>query len=342
MDWIIIVLLLIALAAIVQLWLELSRQRKLTLSANFAVEEAQHELERLQAAQAQTIHVTRLAALGQMVVGIARDISVPVGFARNNLGLIDELLEEYRGLVQKYDLAVQHCLQPVDLLFSADKASLDKLVKYVEEARRKLFEARANVESSALPRNAKQLLADGADSLGELASRAQSLKEFARSDSDAPALVDVGERVDKALALARPRLNDRIEVVRQIAGLPRVRVAPGDLDQVFLALITNAAQAIEGKGKITITGRTAGDQIELAVEDTGSGMADNVLPKIFEPFFSTRPAGEGSGLGLTIAHKIITGMGGTIRVKTTPRQGSVFTVTLPVGGAAAAESADVR
>ena len=343
MDWIIVVLLLIALAAVVQLWLELGRQRKLNLSANFAVEEAQRELDRLQAAQAQTIHVTRLAALGQMVVGIARDLNAPLGFARNNLVQISDLLEEYRGLVQKYDTAVQHCLQPVDLLFSADKSSLDKLVKYVEEARRKLFEARANVESSALPRNAKQLLADGADSLGELSARAQSLKDFARSDGDGPTLVDIGERVDRALELARPRLSDRVEVVRQLGGLPRVRVASGDLEQVFLALITNAAQAIEGKGRIAISGKSAGDQVELAFEDSGIGIADNVLPKIFEPFFSTRPAGEGTGLGLTIAHKIITGMGGTIRVKTTPRQGSVFTVTLPVAGsAAAADAGDVR
>jgi signal transduction histidine kinase len=345
MDWIMVVLLLIALAAIVQLWIELSRQRRLTLSANFAVEEAQHELERLQAAQAQTIHVTRLAALGQMVVGLARDINVPVGFAQNNLAIIGELLDEYRTLVQRYDMAVQHCLQPVDLLFSADKASLDKLVKFVEEARRKLFEARASVESSALPANARQLLADSGNSLAQVSTRAQSLKDFARSDSDALTLVDVGERVDRALALAQPRLHDRIEVVRQLGPLPRVRCAPGDLEQVFLALITNGALAIEGKGKLTISGRTAGDQIELAFEDTGIGMADNVLPKIFEPFFSTRPAGEGTGLGLTIAHKIVTGMGGTIKVKTAPRQGSVFTVTLPAGataGAPAMDSADVR
>src|SRR6516165_4395915 len=181
MDWIMVVLLLIALAAIVQLWIELSRQRRLTLSANFAVEEAQRELERLQAAQAQTIHVTRLAALGQMVVGLARDINVPVGFAQNNLAVIGELLDEYRTLVQRYDMAVQHCLQPVDLLFSADKASLDKLVKFVEEARRKLFEARANVESSALPANARQLLADSGNSLAQVSTRAQSLKDFARS-----------------------------------------------------------------------------------------------------------------------------------------------------------------
>jgi signal transduction histidine kinase len=351
MDWIMVVLLLIALAAIVQLWIELSRQRRQTMSANFAVEEAQQELERLQAAQAQTIHVTRLAALGQMVVGLARDINVPVGFAQNNLAMIGELLDEYRTLVQRYDMAVQHCLQPVDLLFSADKASLDKLVKFVEEARRKLFEARANVESSALPANARQLLADSGNSLAQVTTRAQSLKDFARSESDAPTLVDVGERIERALTLAQPRLHDRIEVVRQLGSLPRVRCTPGDLDQVFLALITNGALAIEGKGKLTISGRTAGDQVELAFEDTGIGMADNVLPKIFEPFFSTRPAGEGTGLGLTIAHKIVTGMGGTIKVKTAPRQGSVFTLTLPSATAAGAgvataapamETADVR
>jgi len=341
MDWITILLLLIALAAIVQLWMELSRQKKQTMSANFAVEEAQRELDRLQAAQTQTIHVTRLAALGQMVVGISRDIDVPLGFARNNIAIIVELLEEYRELVQHYDTAVQHCLQPVDLLFSADKASLDKLVKYVEEARRKLFEARANVESSALPRNSKQLLIDARDRLGELIVGTQSLKEFATSGTDSPTLVDVAERVDKALELARPRLHDRIEVVRQLGSLPRVRCAPGDLDQVFLSLITNAALAIEGNGKLTIGAKSAADQIEVTFEDDGCGMAENVLPKIFEPFFSTRPAGEGTGLGLTIAHKIISGMGGTIRVQTVPRQGSVFTVQLPVGPAPA-ETADVR
>jgi two-component system NtrC family sensor kinase len=341
MDWTLLILLLVALAAIVQLWLELRKQRRETVSANFAVEEAQRELERLQAAQAQTIHVTRLAALGQLIVGITRDVNVPLGFAQNNIAMIADLLEEYRGLVQRYDLAVQHCLQPVDLLFSADKASLDKLVKYVEEARRKLFEARANVESSALPTNARQLLADSSECLTQLSSRVLSLKEFARSDADSTVLTDVGERVDKALALAQPRIHDRIEVVRQFSVLPKVRCAPGDLDQVFLALITNAALAIEGKGRITITGRLAGEQVEVAFEDNGNGIADNILPKIFEPFFSTRAPGEGTGLGLTIAHKIITGMGGSIRVKTAPKQGSVFTVTLPVSPAAP-ESGDVR
>ena len=333
MDWTLLFLLLIALAAIVQLWIALTNQRRQTLSANFAVEEAQQELDRLQAAQAQTIQVTKLAALGQMVAGVAREVNAPLGLAQGNIEVVGEMLTEYRELVQRYDAAVQHCLQPVDLLFSADKASLDKLVKFVEEARRKLFEARANVETSPLVKKAEVLLGDSRSALAQMSGRVLSIKEFARTDIDAPTLIDVGECVDNALALAQSRLPDRIKLVRQMGVLPKVRSVPGDLDQVFLALVNNAAAAMEGEGTLTITGKQAGERIEVVFEDTGSGIADDILTKIFEPFFTTRPRGEGAGLGLTIAHRIIAGLGGSIQVKTTPKKGSAFTVSLPVGTA---------
>ena len=171
MDWTLILLLLVALAAIVQLWIALTNQRRQTLSANFAVEEAQHELDRLQAAQAQTIQVTKLAALGQLIAGVAREINAPLGLAKGNIEVVGEMLAEYRSLVERYDEAVQHCLQPVDLLFGADKASLDKLVKFVEEARRKLFEARANLENSALEKKTQVLLDDSHGALAQLSGR---------------------------------------------------------------------------------------------------------------------------------------------------------------------------
>jgi signal transduction histidine kinase len=331
MDWTLILLLLVALAAIVQLWLALNNQRRQTLSANFAVEEAQHELDRLQAAQAQTIQVTKLAALGQMIAGVTREINAPLGLARGNIEVVGEMLAEYRSLVQQYDAAVQHCLQPVDLLFGADKASLDKLVKFVEEARRKLFEARANLENSALEKKTEVLLDDSRGALAHLSGRALSIREFARTDIDAPMLIDIGECVDSALALAQSRLPERIKVVRQIGALPKVRSVPGDLDQVFLALISNAAAAMEAEGTLTVSGKQAGDRIEVVIEDTGAGISDDILPKIFEPFFTTRPRGEGTGLGLTIAHRIVAGLGGSIQVKTTPKHGSAFSVSLPAG-----------
>jgi two-component system NtrC family sensor kinase len=331
MDWTLLLLLLVALAAIVQLWIALTNQRRQTLSANFAVEEAQDELERLQAAQAQTIQVTKLAALGQMIAGVAREINAPLGLAKGNIEVVGEMLAEYRSLVQQYDAAVQHCLQPVDLLFGADKASLDKLVKFVEEARRKLFEARANLENSALAQKTEVLLDDSRSALAQLSGRALSIKEFARTDIDAPALIDIGECVDSAFALAQSRLPERIKVVRQIGALPKVRSVPGDLDQAFLALINNAAAAMEGEGTLTVSGKLAGDRIEVVFEDTGSGISDDILPKIFEPFFTTRPRGEGTGLGLTIAHRIVAALGGSIQVKTTPKHGSAFSVSLPAG-----------
>jgi two-component system NtrC family sensor kinase len=339
MDWTLLLLLLVALGAIVQLWLALNNQRRQTLSANFAVEEAQQDLERLQAAQAQTIQVTKLAALGQMIAGVAREINAPLGLAQGNIEVVGEMLAEYRSLVQQYDAAVQHCLQPVDLLFGADKASLDKLVKFVEEARRKLFEARANLENSAMANKTEVLLADSRSALAQLSGRALSIKEFARTDIDAPTLVDIGECVDNALALARSRLPERIKLVRQIGALPKVRCVPGDLDQVFLALINNAAAAMEGEGTLTVSGTQAGERIEVVFEDTGTGIGDDILPKIFEPFFTTRPRGEGAGLGLTIAHRIVSGLGGSIQVKTTPKHGSAFSVSLL---SASADGSDVR
>ena len=339
MDWTLLLLLLIALAAIVQMWIALTNQRRQTLSANFAVEEAQQELERLQAAQAQTIQVIKLAALGQLVSGFAREINMPLGLSQGNIDVVREMLDEYRNLVQQYDAAVQYCLQPVDLLFSADKQSLDKLVKFVEDARRKLFEARAALDKSPLVKNAADLLGDSRNALAQLSGRVLSIKEFARTDVATPVPVDVGASIDNALALAQSRLPDRIKVVRAWGALPKVRCVPGDLDQVFLSLINNAAAAIEGEGTITISGKAAGDRVELAFDDTGAGISDEILPKIFEPFFTTRPRGEGTGLGLTIAHKIINALGGSISVKTTPKRGSTFSVSVPTSPA---ESVDVR
>jgi signal transduction histidine kinase len=266
-----------------------------------------------------------------MIAGVAREINAPLGLAKGNIEVVGEMLAEYRSLVQQYDAAVQHCLQPVDLLFGADKASLDKLVKFVEEARRKLFEARANLENSALAKKTQVLLDDSRGALAQLSGRTVSIKEFARTDIDAPALTDIGECVDNALALAQSRLPERIKVVRQVGALPKVRSVPGDLDQVFLALVNNAAAAMEGEGTLTVSAKQAGDRIEVVFEDTGSGIGDDILPKIFEPFFTTRPRGEGTGLGLTIAHRIVAALGGSIQVKTTPKHGSAFSVSLPVG-----------
>jgi signal transduction histidine kinase len=332
----VVVLLLAACGALAFLWLQ---ERK--KNSDFIAREArtQDEIKRLQATQSQVIHTTKLASLGQMVAGVAHEINTPLGFVKSNVEVVGDLLDDYLKLVKLYDAAVQLCLQPVDLIFGADKAALDKLVKYVEEARRKLFEARANLESSSLLKDAKELLGDAGDGLTQLASLVQNLKGFSRVDRDGMDSVDLNEGLDSALMIAQHQLRDRVKVVKHLQPLPKVRCMASQMNQVFLNLITNAAQAIEGEGTLTIESKPVGQTIEMSFADTGCGITDDVLPKIFDPFFTTKPVGEGTGLGLSIVHKIIKGHNGSVKVRTTPKKGSIFTITLPVDGPAAGTAA---
>jgi signal transduction histidine kinase len=155
-------------------------------------------------------------------------------------------------------------------------------------------------------------------------------------DRDGMDTMDLNEGIESALMIAQHQLRDRVKVVKQLQALPKVRCMPSQMNQVFLNLITNAAQAIDGDGTLTIASKVEGGQVQLDFTDTGCGIPDDVLPKIFDPFFTTKPVGEGTGLGLSIVHKIVKGHGGTIKVRTTPRKGTTFTVSLPVNGSGAA------
>ncbi|MBS0558053.1 MAG: hypothetical protein JSR27_11630 [Proteobacteria bacterium] len=323
---------LVLLAACAWLGFEMLRLRRANLALRAGNAESEAELKRLQSTQSQVIHTTKLASLGQMVAGVAHEINTPLGFVKSNVEVVGDLLDDYRKLVKQYDAAVQVCLQPVDLIFNADKASLDKLVKHVEDARRKLFEARAAVEKSPLLNDAKELLGDASEGLTQLSGLVQNLKGFSRVDRDGMDSMDLNEGIECALTIAQHQLRDRVKVVKHLQPLPKVRCMPSQMNQVFLNLITNAAQAIDGDGTLTIDSRVEGSQVLMDFTDTGSGIPDDVLPKIFDPFFTTKPVGEGTGLGLSIVHKIIKGHGGSIKVRTTPRKGSTFTVSLPVNG----------
>ncbi len=331
--------LLLLLAAAISLGLAAHKLRRENASLRGQHEQAAAEMKQLQSSQAQVIHTTKLASLGQMVAGVAHELNTPLGFVKSNVEVVGDLFDDYRKQVKAYDAAVQYCLQPVELIFGADKASLDKLVSHVDDARRKLFEARNVVVKSPLIEEAKELLNDSRDGITQLASLVQNLKGFTRLDRDGMDAMDLNEGVDSALMIARHQLRDRIQVVRQLAPVPKVRCMPSQINQVFLNLITNAAQAMGDEGKLTVSSRATKDSVEVSFSDTGGGIPDDVLPKIFDPFFTTKAPGEGTGLGLSIVHKIVKSHGGTIKVRTTPGKGTEFTVALPTDPPKAAPAA---
>ncbi len=135
--------------------------------------------------------------------------------------------------------------------------------------------------------------------------------------------------MDDAAALLQHDLKGRIELVKDLQP-GSVPCQPGPMTQVFMNLFKNAAQAIDGPGRIEVQSRTGPDGLEIVVADSGRGIAPEDLPKIFEPFFTTKGVGEGTGLGLAIVHGIVEKHGGTIRCSSEPGRGTRFTLCLPV------------
>ena len=277
---------------------------------------AKAEAKTAAASQAQVIHTTKLASLGQMVAGVAHEINTPLGFVKSNLEVVGELLTEYEEQMAKL-------LNGVDGVLYTDQGGLS-------QAQAVLAKAKAAVEANTAFTDARELLTDSADGIKTISNLVLNLKGFARVDRDGLDMTDLNDSVRSALTVAGHQLRDRIKVDQHLGTLPKVRCMPSQINQVFLNLITNAAQAMGEKGTLTITSRAADGNVEVAIADTGGGIPDEVLPKIFDPFFTTKTVGEGTGLGLAIVHKIIKAHGGAIHVKTAVGQGTTFTISLPV------------
>ena len=177
------------------------------------------------------------------------------------------------------------------------------------------------------------LLADTEYGLKQIAELVMSLKDFSRVDRSQSQLFDLNEGIETALKICNSQLKDGVKVTRMFSDLPEISCAPSQLNQVFLNLITNAAQAMDGKGQICIRTSHADAFVEVAISDSGSGMDEETRAHIFEPFFTTKPVGKGTGLGLSIVFRIIEDHGGTIRVESELGKGTEFFVRLPVAGA---------
>jgi signal transduction histidine kinase len=167
------------------------------------------------------------------------------------------------------------------------------------------------------------------DGIRRVTSIVADLRRFARGDPEAMEEYDLNHEIAVALRIVRGQLNPRCEVVVELGELPRLLGHPRQVTQVVVNLLMNASQAMPASGRITVTTRMEGDEAVLEVQDTGIGMTPEVRAKLFQPFFTTKPAGEGTGMGLAVVHGIVAAHQGRIRVDSVPGQGSIFTVHLP-------------
>ncbi|HUS28360.1 MAG TPA: HAMP domain-containing sensor histidine kinase, partial [Kofleriaceae bacterium] len=158
-----------------------------------------------------------------------------------------------------------------------------------------------------------------------------ALHNYSRTDDESVVEFDIDRSIDDSLELLRHLLKQNVTVVRKYGEVGRVRGHAGQINQVFMNLLTNAAQALAGRDSATITIETRGEPegVEVKILDNGPGIPPEVLPRIWDPFFTTKDVGEGTGLGLSIVHELVERHGGTIECKTKVGQGTTFTVKLP-------------
>jgi signal transduction histidine kinase len=206
-------------------------------------------------------------------------------------------------------------------------ANLQLLEEYVE----RLMRADSDPARRRRAREAiERLLARSQEGAGRVKQIVQDLRTFSRTDQAELTQVSLNEAIQRTLALMEPRTKNGIVVERDLGDLPEVRCYSGQLNQVFMNLLMNACDAMDGRGKITVRTRPARGGVVLEFQDNGPGMSPEVRSRIFEPFFTTKPVGKGTGLGLSISHGIVERHGGTMSVESAPGEGARFTIRLPL------------
>ena len=263
----------------------------------------------LRQAQAQLVHQEKMSGLGRLVAGIAHEINNPINFVYGNVDFLGQYMEDLLSLVRLVDAAEL----PADLRGQLDLRKEEIEFSFLVEDSRKLIRS----------------IRSGAE---RTASIVQDLKTFSRTGGGELQEADVVAGIETTLNLIAPLLKNRITVEREFEkDLPKLICNAGHINQVFMNILTNAAQAVAGEGsiKVKIDRADVGDAIRVVVEDTGHGIGPEVMNRITDPFFTTKDVGEGTGLGLWITENIVRAHGGKLTCDSKPGEGARFTVVLP-------------
>lgn len=260
--------------------------------------------------QGQIVQQEKMASIGQLAAGVAHEINNPMGFITSNLtslGKYADRLDEYIAALQQ---SIYGCEKHPGL------EELDKL--------------RQKLKVDYIISDIRELVNESLDGANRVRRIVQDLKSFSRVDQAECCRTNLNEALETTINIAWNELKYIATLDKKFGDIPEIVCYPQQLNQVFLNLLVNSAQAMEKLGNITVCTWRDEESVFVSVADTGKGMTEDVTKRIFDPFFTTKEAGKGTGLGLSISADIVRKHGGEISVKSEVGVGTTFTVRLPV------------
>lgn len=265
----------------------------------------------LEQAQSQLLQSEKMASIGQLAAGVAHEINNPVGYVNSNIGTLQGYVNDLFRLLDVYQ--------------RADAVIATQPVLHAE-----IQDLKQTLDIAFLREDTLNLVKESQEGITRVKKIVQDLKEFSHVDRAEWQQADLHTGLDSTLNIVRNELKYKADIVKDYGILPRVECIPAQLNQVFLNLLVNAAQAIVNRGTITLRTGTDAGGVFVEIGDNGQGMSMEVQKRIFEPFFTTKPVGKGTGLGLSLSHSIVAKHQGHIDVASTPGEGSTFRVWVPV------------
>jgi PAS domain S-box-containing protein len=309
-------------AAILSYLRDITDRKKAEEALKESRDKLEQALSELKATQAQMIQSEKMASIGQLAAGVAHEINNPTGFVSSNLKTLSDYQNDISRLIVHYRELAGELRQLITSHQTLESISgrLDRIEELEKE-----------IDIDFILDDTTNLVKESQEGAERIKRIVLDLKDFAHPGEHELRYADINKNLESTLNVVWNELKYKTTVTKDYGDLPEVQCYPHQLNQVFMNILVNAAQAIKDQGEISISTRSDNCQVEIKIGDTGSGIPTENLSRIFDPFFTTKEVGKGTGLGLNIAYKIIKEHKGTIDVESEVGTGTTFIIRIPVG-----------
>ena len=323
----------------------LSRTRRALLEKNLELEKRTFELEaekkrlkeayeKLNQMQSQLLQSEKLASLGQLAAGVAHELNNPIGFVNSNLGTLAEYVKDIKKLLEKYQKMARIIQVENPALRQAQGGERSRTTegrkdKSKEALSQEIDELKKQINLDFVLGDFDKIISESQDGTQRVKSIVQNLRDFSHVDKGEFKFADINKGIESTLNIIWNEVKYKAEVIKEYGDIPQIECLPQQLNQVFMNLLLNAAQAIATHGQIRIKTYRESKNIIIEISDTGVGIPQENIPRIFETFFTTKDVGKGTGLGLSVAYGIVQKHNGRIEVESEVNKGTTFRVALP-------------